>query len=128
VVAYSFKKHFADPICAGTKAQTIRSDRARHARPGEQVQLYTGMRTKNCRLIGRAECVAVNPIRIDFAREVITIGACGKIAGTTNLNRFAVMDGFEDFLAMRDFWRENHDISKPWEGIIIEWRNFAPSQ
>ena len=26
----------------------------RHARPGEQLQLFTGMRTRQCRLIGRA--------------------------------------------------------------------------
>lgn len=39
MVAYSFRKRFGPPILAGTKAQTIRADRKRHARPGEEVQL-----------------------------------------------------------------------------------------
>jgi hypothetical protein len=46
VVAYSFRQQFRPPILAGTKRQTIRADRKRHARPGEQLQLYTGMRTR----------------------------------------------------------------------------------
>ncbi|MEJ0016825.1 MAG: ASCH domain-containing protein [Acetobacteraceae bacterium] len=47
MVAYSFKRDFAAPILAGIKRQTIRADRRRHARPGEVLQLYTGMRTKH---------------------------------------------------------------------------------
>ena len=35
VVSYSFKRQFIDPIKRGTKRQTIRADRKRHARPGE---------------------------------------------------------------------------------------------
>ena len=52
MVAYSFKKQFGPPILAGTKAQTIRADRKRHVRSGELVQLYTGMRTRQCRRLG----------------------------------------------------------------------------
>lgn len=75
MVAYSFRAHFEAPIRAGTKAQTIRADRARHARAGEELQLYTGMRTQHCRLIGRAICMAVSPICINFAQERIEVGA-----------------------------------------------------
>ncbi|MFK5597639.1 hypothetical protein ACFZ8E_11600 [Methylobacterium sp. HMF5984] len=55
MVAYSFKARFAAPILAGTKAQTIpaeRTGRSRHARPGEQLQLFSGMRTKHCLRLG----------------------------------------------------------------------------
>lgn len=51
MVAYSFKRQFGPPILAGTKGGTIRNDRKRHARPGEELQLYHGMRTKSCTLI-----------------------------------------------------------------------------
>ena len=64
---------------AGTKGGTIRAARKRsyyqkpgahrpagHARVGEELQLYTGMRTKHCRLIARKTCVAVEPITLVF--------------------------------------------------------------
>lgn len=74
MVAYSFKAQFVEPIRAGLglptepqirpKRQTIRADRKRHARPGEELQLYRGMRTRQCFLIGRAACTEVTKIRI----------------------------------------------------------------
>jgi hypothetical protein len=46
MVAYSFAPQFIDTIRSGTKCQTIRPiGKRRHARTGEPVQLYTGMRT-----------------------------------------------------------------------------------
>jgi hypothetical protein len=58
MVAYSFKERFAEPILNGTKGGTIRASRkgplraatGGHAKPGEELQLYTDMRTRNCRL------------------------------------------------------------------------------
>ena len=56
MVAYSLKPRFIPPILSGAKRQTIRAiSRRRHAIPGETLQLYTGMRTKQCRLIGVVE-------------------------------------------------------------------------
>jgi hypothetical protein len=75
MVAYSFQKRFADAVLAGLepgpwrpgmKRWTLRHDRRRHARPGEAVQLYTGMRTRSCRLLGRAQCQAVVPVLIGW--------------------------------------------------------------
>lgn len=66
MVAYSFKRRFAEPILAGAKRQTIRADRRRHARPGEELQLYTGMRTKSCRLIARRTCVDIQRVILVF--------------------------------------------------------------
>ena len=51
MVAYSFKSQFEEPIVAREKRQTVRGFRKRHARPGEPIQLYVGMRTRNCRKI-----------------------------------------------------------------------------
>lgn len=71
MVAYSYKARFVEPIrlglepgpwIPGMKRQTIRADRKRHARPGEEIQHYRGMRTRQCFLIGRAICEAVRRI------------------------------------------------------------------
>lgn len=119
MVAYSFQKRFAEPIELGTKCQTIRAPRKRHARPGEELQLYVGMRTKHCRLIKRVRCVEAYPILLDFDEQFI--GAKdGWIRTLVDLNRFAVSDGFRDFAGMEQFWRDQHGITR-FEGIAIRW-------
>jgi hypothetical protein len=67
MVAYSFNTAFVPLIEAGIKRQTIRLPRRRHARPGERIQLYQGMRTRDCRkLIPDPLCVGVDEVRIDL--------------------------------------------------------------
>lgn len=127
MVAYSFQKMFVDPIRSGRKCQTIRADRRRHAREGEELQLYTGMRTKQCRLIGRATCVCAIPIRINFSTmypgDVVVVGAGPRI-WAQDLDRFAHADGFNDWPAMRAFWEEQHPNVLLFVGVIIYWTDF----
>lgn len=126
MVAYSFKARFVEPIRAGTKRQTIRNERKRHARPGEEVQLYTAMRTKQCRLIGRAVCFAVTPIRIEFFRlgrpmPGITVGDRLPIVARDDRDSFAWRDGFTDWDDMVEFWRAEHGTVDAFTGVLIEW-------
>jgi hypothetical protein len=121
MVAYSFQKRFAEPILAGTKGQTIRAFRKRHARPGEELQLFIGMRTKHCRLIARKECLAVDPITLVFATSAIFIGDRVVAGNLVELDIFARFDGFESYAAMRQFWRDEHDEGDHWEGTVIRW-------
>ena len=130
MVAYSFKKQFADPILAGTKVQTIRArrmGRSRHARPGETLQLYTGLRTKYVKLLGTAACVDATPITIDvFGAEVRT--AYGEVFAILNgIDDFARRDGFEDWQSMRLFWEENHPDVRMFDGTLILWVGFCPA-
>jgi hypothetical protein len=126
MVAYSFKKQFAQPILAGTKVQTIRArrmGRSRHARPGDTLQLYTGLRTKHVKLLGTAICLSAEHITIDvFGAEVSTGGNVYAILN--GLDDFARRDGFEDWQAMRLFWEENHSGVSLFEGTIIQWGGF----
>jgi uncharacterized protein YqfB (UPF0267 family) len=123
VVAYSFKRHFAEPILAGTKGGTIRADRRRHARPGEEMQLYVGMRTKKCRLITRRTCIAIEAIELDFfLRFVAWPDQSRVIVSTTDLDALAVFDGFESFEAMQHFWLRQH--ASKFEGWHIRWLPF----
>lgn len=78
MVAYSFQKRFLPKVVAGLepgpwlpgmKRHTMRQPRlgrSRHARPGETVQLYTAMRTKHSRQVGRVRCVATVPMTVAF--------------------------------------------------------------
>ncbi len=123
MVAYSFKPRFVDPILSGRKRQTIRADRKRHARPGEELQLYVGMRTKASRLIGRAVCSEVAPIRIYFddhddEHEGIVLPGFGFPGG---LEGFAQSDGFATWAELKAFWRTEHPGIDEFKGVLITW-------
>jgi len=128
LVAYSFKARFAPKIIDKTKAQTIRAHRlkrSRHARAGEELQLYTGMRTKQCKLIRKAECLSVETIRLDFAERHITIGDLEKprieVEKQAGLNTFARMDGFADWSDLCAFWEAEHGTLDRFDGVLIRW-------
>lgn len=122
MVAYSFKARFADPIIAGTKLQTIRAPRKRHARPGEELQLYTGMRTKHCKLIGRRTCSAVHAVRIDLDCGHIEYLESGRaLTMLEEVDAFARNDGFADWRDMHAFWRAEHPGVDTFEGVLIRW-------
>jgi hypothetical protein len=119
MVAYSFQKRFAPKILGGTKQQTIRLvGRRRHARPGEEIQCYTGLRTKHARLIRRVTCTDVLPIHIWFVgRSRIKVGD----DLVYDLDSFAIGDGFDHWDDMWEFWREHHDKPSEFSGLIIKW-------
>lgn len=122
MVAYSFKQQFMAPILSGAKQQTIRADRKRHARIGEQLQLYTGMRTKSCRLIGRAACIDVEPVQLVLgAAGTVTIGGRTRSGGF--LDEFARLDGFAKWDDLLYFWELNHPDVHLFSGVIIRWRD-----
>ena len=133
MVAYSFKARFAAPIADRIKPHTLRNRRKRHARPGEQLQLYTGMRTRHCRLIGTAACDRLQAVSIDF-RASDPIMLCDvhhpapgvfehprdALVAVAAPEAFAISDGFESLEDMARFWRDEHDVTE-WDGILIGW-------
>lgn len=124
MVSYSFQGRFAGPILAGTKTQTIRADRKRHARPGEELQLYTGMRTKHCRLVGRARCTEVEPVQLELSPSRLVMYSTRPGAWVMDpaaCDRFAVKDGFNDAADMRAFWAEKHPGADKFAGVLIRW-------
>ena len=134
MVAYSFKSMFVPAIEAGIKCQTVRADRRRHARKGEPIQLYTGMRTKQCRKIGPDPiCTAVWPIEIctsHLAEDwIVAISICGIPLTRDEIEAFADADGFAPTVlgtsksarvSMGAFWKANHPEGR-WQGVVIKW-------
>jgi len=97
-------------------------------RPGERIQLYYGMRTKQCRLIGVGKCTSVAGIRIQFGRGIISVDDYPAIRDG-DLDAFAQDDGFKDWDDMGAFWRAEHgdDLHRlgPWTGVLIKWEPIA---
>lgn len=120
MVAYNFKPQFEKPIQAGKKRQTIRAlGKRRHARPGEMLQLYTGMRTKSCRkIMPDQRCAVVVGVVIEVRQDGLTVNVGGE--HVEDLEGFARMDGFLGANAMRDFWIENHGLGT-FVGVLVGW-------
>lgn len=122
MVAYNFQTRFADPIKRGEKSHTIRKHgKRRHARPGEALQLYTGMRTRNCQKILKVDpvCVFCESIDIDVGPFAIT-AICVGGQPVDDLEAFAIADGFASLDDMHAFWLDFHGIGI-FQGAMIGW-------
>lgn len=115
MVAYNFKPQFADRVEAGLKFHTIR-EKAR-AKVGDKLQLYTGMRTKKCRKLIDAICIAVDTVCI--TPEGPIFGQPGFWPKDKDL--FAERDGFKCYDEMYDFFCSDHG-EEVFNGYVIMWR------
>jgi hypothetical protein len=137
MAAYNFKERFVPMILDGSKTQTIRANRKGrqgHAKRGDRVYLYYGMRTKWCRKLGEGICEFAQPIRI--TEDEIYSGQHPLHLFKGLKDRFAWLDGFRPegttlenpigaFELMLKFWRQTHSL--PFEGTIIYWKDFKPT-
>lgn len=132
MTAYNFQKQFAPSVESGKKCQTVRGNRKRHARPGEPVQLYTGMRTRACRKLVDPDpiCTSVEPIWMMISDreggriEAIEIG--GKVLIDSEIKDFCIADGFAGWNlsarnAMGCWFVANHGVGQ-FEGVVIKWQ------
>lgn len=130
MVAYNFQAMFIDPIRERRKRQTIRAlGKRRHARPGDTLKLYTGMRTKHCQMIGEATCLSVEVIRLSFSPPSVTIyAASGAVAAehrtSDKLDTFARDDGFDHWHDLALFWDRHHSTRVLFRGLLIRWGGF----
>jgi hypothetical protein len=116
MVAYNFKPRFAPAVQRGTKSQTIRPPgKRRHAKPGDMLQLYTNMRSPDCRLLRVAPCILSTGCSI-FAHMVVIDGR--RITGRA-LEDFASADGFSSWGEMCEWFRDAYGL--PFEGRLIRW-------
>ena len=100
--AYNFQARFIQKILSGTKPHTIRKRRKHPTKVGDILWLYTGMRTKNCKLLAGARCVRIEPIVIWPFEE--------RIAGNLDfsVNQLAAGDGFSSLHDFFDFFRRTY--------------------
>ncbi len=115
--AYNFQKQFAADVKAGRKRQTIRQKRKRRTRAGETLYLYTGQRTKRCRLLRAAICRDVRDIEIMIGG--IDVGGKAAWAESPNADRFARADGFKNSAEMIEWFNARYGL--PFRGVVIRW-------
>lgn len=111
---------FQDKILDGSKRQTIR--RTARCKPGDRLQLYTGMRTKSCRKLGEAVCV--NVLTVIIKRSYTSVGY-HRLSNREEAS-LAKRDGFASVADMIGFFEKHYGI--PFEGEMIVWRDFQPAE
>lgn len=118
--AYNFKLEFAESVQIGEKAQTIRKRRKRPTQPGEVLYLYTGMRSKRCRMLRQEVCTEVVPIDI-YPRRV-DIG--DRTLDLNGLDALARADGFDSPEALWCFFDETYGLPIVDQMQLIRWDPF----
>lgn len=121
MVAYNFQYQFAELVETGKKRQTIRpKGRRRHALPGEQLQLYTGMRTKSCRKLTDAICEARGEVNIETTPTgFLQIYINGQKLNQSEAHAFSVADGFSSSSELGEWFYQRYGL--PFEGVYIQW-------
>jgi hypothetical protein len=115
VVAYNFQEQFVERITKLDKRQTIRPiGKRKHARPGDALQLYTGMRTAKCRKLLDAVCTASAVVNLDAG-----ISIAGRNLDPLEADAFAVADGFGSTAEMLAWFESRYGL--PFEGVCIQW-------
>ena len=124
--ALNFKQQFADNVEHGIKCQTVRAPRKdgrAHCKVGDRIKLYTGMRTKTCRLLGEADVTHIARIKIEptcmYINDNLLFASLHSRDADQTDNEFAEADGFESFMDMADWFSDVHGL--PFEGVVIYW-------
>lgn len=126
MVALNFQKQFADDVESGVKAQTIRRcGKRKPPKVGDELQLYTAMRTKYCRLLRRVKCTEVMMITIHTSNQWVShfvdngFGFVWLPITGAALTKLFVEDGFDSLEQFCNFFASEH--SPIFEGYLIKW-------
>ncbi len=109
-------------ILSGHKRQTIRAiGKKRHAKPGDILYLYTGMRTKNCQKIKTTTCISSEPCYIDITDtpygNIYELFVSGE--QVKGKEAFVKADGFKTADEFFTFFNTMYQL--PFNGVLIKW-------
>ena len=115
--AFGFKSQFVPLVERGEKTRTIRASRPRN---GAYAYLYSGWRTKECRLIAVRTIVSVKHVEIGrngCGEPYVTIDNRDTLVHE-DLRKFAHADGFRSVPEFMAFFEPR---GLPFRGYLIEW-------
>ena len=129
MTAYSLMGWLAPAILDGSKPHTVRSNGKRvHAKAGDTLQLYTGMRTKDCRLLKTVQCIGSWQVHLPCSKAhgPLVWSINGHSMGTETMWEFAINDGFADVFHMTEWLLKTHGEDFTGTLIAWDWRNYLP--
>lgn len=116
MTAFNFMPQFVPLIESGRKISTIR--KSKRGAVGRMMQLYTGQRTPDCRLIKEVPCVAIYEFSINDHRLV----SCDH----PDRGYLWRQEGFNSPKEFIDFFENQYGL--PFYGYLHEWSNACPPQ
>lgn len=111
--SFDFKPGFAEPIRSGWKVQTIR--RSKRCQTGDMMQLFTGLRTRQCQRIANVSCILSDYVHLE--RGGISFG---NKARHPDVDDFARWDGFRDYDDMLSWFRNEYGTAD-FIGYVHRW-------
>lgn len=125
MVSFNFQPEFIPDIESGRKVGTIR--RTLRCQPGQKMHLYTGLRTRECRLIAVKECnqvlrCIIEPRGVALAKPQYK----GEPFGLAQLELsgsdiFAMADGFRNFMHMYEWFLDRYK-QEVFHGFLYRWK------
>ena len=121
-----FKKQFVEPILQGTKIHSIRSDEKGRWKPGLNMQMATGTRTKYYNCFKETKCISTQQIYMSYDWTLhISIGSGGAELYHLEKEKLAINDGFASYKEFKDWWIPiMTKTNKEYRGKIIHWTPF----
>lgn len=129
----TFNPQFVEPIKAGTKIHTIRTDIKGRWKPGMKIHFWVGNPRnvkKNPYQFQSGICTDVKEIIIDFNNnDILLIGikinGCTLIEGIRKLDEFAQNDGFENWGKLKEWFNSQIPRIKFFKGKLIYFKVHA---
>lgn len=102
----AFKPQFKQPILDGVKIHTLRADPNDRWHKGRQIQMATGVRTKNYNCFKEATCLSTQKVYMSYAfNDIIEITVGDKyMFGFAEREQFAKNDGFNNWEEFFDWF------------------------
>jgi len=119
----NFQARYAPAVLDGSKPHTIRARRSdgRNPQPGDTLRLYTGLRTKQVRLLRQEVCEYVVEVTIlpPMADRIPQVFLGDRLLTADQVNELARGDGFEDWRDFVAFFQDLYGL--PFTGNLIGW-------
>jgi len=116
MAALNFKKQFVPLVLSLLKPHTIRQERKHPIKVGDTLQLYYGLRTKSCVLLGTAPCVRIQHIDIYSGNKVLLDETW--LTGN-EIEQLAQRDGFAKVSDFFSFFEQTYAL--PTSNMRLIW-------
>jgi len=119
----TFNPQFIEPIKAGTKIHTIRTDKKARWKTGMKIHFWKGnprnVKSKPYQFESGI-CTRIKPVTIDFQNNIVYYGT-GKIKISTidSLDYFAFEDGFENWDQLKKWFENEYQGITEFKGKLI---------
>lgn len=117
-----YQSRFAEPIRSGRKRQTIRPERKRPIKVGDELshRMWEDKAYRSPQVeIASGKCIGVFQIQVNDGD--VMIGNGPWVTAPSALDAFARDDGFEDWADMLAYFTSPGAYGLPFSGVLIQW-------